>query len=122
MTGWCARAPSPRPGSGVARGFVECRQEMVVHQVQRGHPSGGQCVARRRAKTEPRIAGQDDDRLVRWRDDYVLPRPAAGEVVTVPDPGQVSVAEKFGWPAARLGGRSEERRVGKECRSRWSPY
>src|SRR5574341_2666766 len=23
---------------------------------------------------------------------------------------------------AHLGGRSEERRVGKECRSRWSPY
>ena len=23
---------------------------------------------------------------------------------------------------ARQGGRSEERRVGKECRSRWSPY
>src|SRR3989442_1643537 len=23
---------------------------------------------------------------------------------------------------ARRGGRSEERRVGKECRSRWSPY
>ena len=22
----------------------------------------------------------------------------------------------------QLGGRSEERRVGKECRSRWSPY
>src|SRR5215510_11991977 len=26
----------------------------------------------------------------------------------------------FGWPAAFA--RSEERRVGKECRSRWSPY
>ena len=25
-------------------------------------------------------------------------------------------------PAADLGARSEERRVGKECRSRWSPY
>src|SRR3989475_13239138 len=25
-------------------------------------------------------------------------------------------------PAARLAARSEERRVGKECRSRWSPY
>src|SRR6266481_10065009 len=25
-------------------------------------------------------------------------------------------------PAERRGGRSEERRVGKECRSRWSPY
>ena len=24
--------------------------------------------------------------------------------------------------AQGLGGRSEERRVGKECRSRWSPY
>src|SRR5687767_15999879 len=26
-----------------------------------------------------------------------------------------------GWPVLMLG-RSEERRVGKECRSRWSPY
>ena len=25
-------------------------------------------------------------------------------------------------PAAACKGRSEERRVGKECRSRWSPY
>src|SRR2546426_4974954 len=27
-----------------------------------------------------------------------------------------------GMPAAQIEGRSEERRVGKECRSRWSPY
>ena len=26
------------------------------------------------------------------------------------------------WLSARQKGRSEERRVGKECRSRWSPY
>ena len=26
------------------------------------------------------------------------------------------------WLSERLGQRSEERRVGKECRSRWSPY
>src|SRR2546425_6482407 len=26
------------------------------------------------------------------------------------------------WAAGRFGARSEERRVGKECRSRWSPY
>src|SRR2546422_180069 len=26
------------------------------------------------------------------------------------------------WGAIKLGARSEERRVGKECRSRWSPY
>ena len=30
------------------------------------------------------------------------------------------VANKLGDPTARY--RSEERRVGKECRSRWSPY
>src|SRR5256885_7840960 len=27
-----------------------------------------------------------------------------------------------GVKVMKLGGRSEERRVGKECRSRWSPY
>src|SRR2546430_11040658 len=31
------------------------------------------------------------------------------------------VSGKFGW-GAWFTGRSEERRVGKECRSRWSPY
>ena len=37
----------------------------------------------------------------------------------------VPVAPWFGiftGGAIILGGRSEERRVGKECRSRWSPY
>ena len=33
--------------------------------------------------------------------------------------GQPSTA---GWPVLGVGLRSEERRVGKECRSRWSPY
>ena len=31
-------------------------------------------------------------------------------------------AEKAGNAAKEFGMRSEERRVGKECRSRWSPY
>ena len=38
---------------------------------------------------------------------------------------QLPVALWYGAPAqfyALLGARSEERRVGKECRSRWSPY
>ena len=33
-----------------------------------------------------------------------------------------SMKKKFGLPEWRLDNRSEERRVGKECRSRWSPY
>ena len=32
------------------------------------------------------------------------------------------VAEKLGLANAGDAERSEERRVGKECRSRWSPY
>src|SRR3989449_8973822 len=31
-------------------------------------------------------------------------------------------AERHGFEYYRHGTRSEERRVGKECRSRWSPY
>ena len=31
-------------------------------------------------------------------------------------------SEGYVWVATHYGIRSEERRVGKECRSRWSPY
>ena len=33
-----------------------------------------------------------------------------------------ATVERTGEGAWRVNGRSEERRVGKECRSRWSPY
>jgi len=36
--------------------------------------------------------------------------------------GQVSTGSLVGTVVDQNGGRSEERRVGKECRSRWSPY
>src|SRR2546425_11928197 len=34
----------------------------------------------------------------------------------------ISVESAYYWPQPAQGVRSEERRVGKECRSRWSPY
>ena len=37
-----------------------------------------------------------------------------------PDPGRNIPGQPGYW--MDLGTRSEERRVGKECRSRWSPY
>src|SRR6185312_15235587 len=40
--------------------------------------------------------------------------------VMLPDMEGFEVARRLG--AERAGTRSEERRVGKECRSRWSPY
>ncbi len=33
---------------------------------------------------------------------------------------EVTLETPYGAPSAKV--RSEERRVGKECRSRWSPY
>ena len=38
-----------------------------------------------------------------------------------PNPGKTSASE-IALRAAQILLRSEERRVGKECRSRWSPY
>ena len=49
--------------------------------------------------------------------------PIGGAIITIP---ALMAHEWLAMPAAStaglLGGRSEERRVGKECRSRWSPY
>ena len=38
------------------------------------------------------------------------------------DPNEPMLSYNLGLIARRMGRRSEERRVGKECRSRWSPY
>src|SRR5256885_13426548 len=35
---------------------------------------------------------------------------------------RAAIAVRTGVPAEAIAVRSEERRVGKECRSRWSPY
>src|SRR3712207_8321828 len=39
-----------------------------------------------------------------------------------PLPEETRVAHKIGSYESTFSDRSEERRVGKECRSRWSPY
>src|SRR3989442_14415297 len=63
--------------------------------------------------------------------DTIPPTPPTGLVATASTCGQVDLA--WGASTDNVGGsglkaytiyrnRSEERRVGKECRSRWSPY
>src|ERR1039457_6814962 len=51
-------------------------------------------------------------------------RPEAGLKLLTPTPEKLRWLEGTGIDAVLLlpFGRSEERRVGKECRSRWSPY
>src|ERR1051326_7647069 len=76
--------------------------------------------------------------LLAWIDRYVYPICpfcAVGTHSSDPAHGSDSCrhAATLGWPVLIFGcihvffdgwtiGRSEERRVGKECRSRWSPY
>src|SRR5574341_2612272 len=43
-------------------------------------------------------------------------------VITIPSQFVIPVVEECGRKGVRGLIRSEERRVGKECRSRWSPY
>src|SRR2546429_4403542 len=43
-------------------------------------------------------------------------------VEKVNDDGSVWISEMNSYGQASMTDRSEERRVGKECRSRWSPY
>jgi len=75
-------------------------------------------------------AGQFADRLAESvRADLVttfanpLPLVVIGDLLAVPEADSRTFS---GWVAAMFApeypGRSEERRVGKECRSRWSPY
>src|SRR3989475_12979041 len=49
--------------------------------------------------------------------DYMVPRPASREEMRSSE-----FAEKIKKGPNLIVTRSEERRVGKECRSRWSPY
>src|SRR3712207_9382174 len=62
--------------------------------------------------------------------EWILVAMVLGAVVGIPlarvpltaVPQRTALSHAFGALAAALVGRSEERRVGKECRSRWSPY
>src|SRR3712207_9434832 len=60
-------------------------------------------------------------------DDYVDVEFGTGAVKITPahDPNDYQVGKRHDLPqivVLNKDGRSEERRVGKECRSRWSPY
>ena len=79
---------------------------------------------------EQQLPGKLDPDLLKLRG--IFPGPLYGkikngETVTAPDGSLVMPADVLGPPrpgrkVVILGDRSEERRVGKECRSRWSPY
>ena len=65
------------------------------------------------------ISKKDAEAAVKAFTDVVAEELKKGEKIQLVGFGTFEVSER----AARVGrNRSEERRVGKECRSRWSPY
>src|SRR2546425_7787870 len=70
-----------------------------------------------RASAAPRVLGRRPEHEPLDRDEVVEHR--------LPRRGGIASRDRPEYPAmvlVRACGRSEERRVGKECRSRWSPY
>src|SRR2546422_2343941 len=79
-----------------------------------------------------RVEGDDvaDDTVLRFRNaKQRIGRKTVAEILRRPRVGKDALLDRMDrWDVAELSGtneggdRSEERRVGKECRSRWSPY
>ena len=61
-----------------------------------------------------------------WAEYFVIEKGIYEQLLSNPDEvvrGTVKeLADKYKVNVMTMTGRSEERRVGKECRSRWSPY
>ena len=62
------------------------------------------------------------DQQGRWRNKVVAFRMSPEEDEVLEAKVKLSGLTKQEYIIRRLTDRSEERRVGKECRSRWSPY
>src|SRR3712207_9261745 len=63
------------------------------------------------------------DDLAYWRAEIPGKVVASAEALTGPTTPEGQRVQLLNAPGNEVGsGRSEERRVGKECRSRWSPY
>src|ERR1043166_1448024 len=109
--------PTPSVGSSREKGISPAH----IQVRKRGHPRWGSTADLRKPR-----AGVKRVEFARMRTAWALIGIAAGGVAIAPHlPAQDLTRSRqtaIVTAAARLAPRSEERRVGKECRSRWSPY
>ena len=96
-------------------GFVEdwiYVSSQRIHAIVFGMPPGGRFTHSESFRT----IFAADELLYVLQGTLVLANPETGEIVRA-EPGESVFFRRDTWHH-----RSEERRVGKECRSRWSPY
>src|ERR1017187_10278722 len=72
-------------------------------------------------RVNPRLDGLQDEEII-FGDEFRIPDLAFQAGITFGDERGFDARGCHGREAKGLELRSEERRVGKECRSRWSPY
>ena len=117
----CAGVASVLPAASVARTSKvwepSFSDAVVCGEVQLPQPPGP-LPSRRHSKLEP-----DSEELNAKSGVALLVRPpAAGPLVIVVWGAVASIVKEAEAGLGSVLPRSEERRVGKECRSRWSPY
>src|SRR2546426_7199816 len=96
-----------------ARGFSAFQFPRATHPASATHNAAPRSIAVLRA---------DEARYMRSRTPaFMISAFIVGGLSVVDHPTEV-VLEFCDFRGAEAGERSEERRVGKECRSRWSPY
>ena len=61
-------------------------------------------------------------RIIDWANEMEIPVEVAPRLGLPPLPTELATWFYAALSTKKLADRSEERRVGKECRSRWSPY
>src|SRR3989442_11350607 len=115
---------NPEPLTGLAKAPRSIARAVIRHDGPHAHPEAGQAAHRAVQKADGGAAplirqdiGRGPARGIVDGHVREFPASAADRVTTVPTDAMAGAHD-----AAQLLDRSEERRVGKECRSRWSPY
>src|ERR1039457_2034275 len=117
-----ASSPEKRPSSTPPESLCSRRQLSRAWQIQKQREYA---MAKRKVSTFERLQSEKMNRTQRKELQQRLNAADPGLEVVHPDAGGIDVGNESHFvavPAGRDAHRSEERRVGKECRSRWSPY
>src|ERR1035441_3426974 len=112
------KAYAINPGSPAATQEIRRTTEMIERERKRVEETGKESDVKERALTSGEMAKKEtEDRI-----DSILPVPVLRPIDASPIHLRMNGSAKLLFETVAKVARSEERRVGKECRSRWLPY